>query len=90
MATTYIVTWDIKSPERIAQIIEKLKETHFYCPIHANAWAIRTEQKAPEIRDSLLPLTITPDKLFVIRTGTEAAWSGSYGAKNVEWLKKYL
>jgi hypothetical protein len=69
---------------------EKLKEYGTYCPIHDNAWAIKTEKKAIEIRDSITPLINNMDRVFVIRTGTEAAWINAYGTEHTEWLKKHL
>jgi len=90
MGYTYIVTFEVKNLERLTKLKEKLMETKFYCPIHENAWAVNTEKKASELRDELISLTTAEDRLFVIRSGTEAAWINSYGEKHTDWLKKYL
>lgn len=90
MKKTYIITFDIKNPDRRSQFKVKLKEFGSYCPIHENAWAIRTEKKATEIRESITNLLLPEDRLFIIRSGTEAAWRNSYGVKHNEWLKKNL
>ena len=88
--TTYIVTFEIKDSNRKLKFKERLKEFNGFCPIHGNAWAIRTDLKAKDIRDTLTQFITSEDKIFVIRTGTEAAWRNSYGIKHSEWLKKYL
>ncbi|MEX6690186.1 hypothetical protein QTN47_21935 [Danxiaibacter flavus] len=88
--TTYIVTFEIKDAARRLSVKNKLKEFNTYCPIHDNAWAIRTDKKATEIRDFVSPLMTNEDRIFVIRTGVEAAWKNPYGNDNSEWLKKYL
>jgi hypothetical protein len=87
---TYIVTFDIKDPKRKEIFIAKLKEEHSWCPIHENAFAIRTEKTAAELRLILAKITIIADRVFVIKTGREAVWINTYSDKNSEWLKKYL
>lgn len=90
MEYTYIVTFEIKDSERLRKIKDYLREQKHFCPIHENAWAINSEKKAIELRDELMKHIIAEDRLFVIRSGTEAAWANPYGEKNTEWLKKYL
>ena len=68
----------------------KLMAYGTYCPIHDNAWAVVTVSNAAQIRDTLTPLLGPADRVFVIRSGTEAAWIRSYGEKNTEWLKANL
>jgi len=88
--TTYIVTFEVKDQARYTKVKEKLKEFGNYCPINDNAWAIRTEKKATEVRDFITLVMTSEDRIFVIRTGTEAAWRNAYGKEYSEWLKKYL
>ncbi len=88
--TTYIVTFEVNDLTRRKKVKEKLREFGNYCPIHKNAWAIRTDKKAAEIRDFLTPTMVSGDRIFVIRTGTEAAWRNAYGTEHSEWLKEYL
>ncbi len=88
---TYIITFEIKDETRLSKLLERLKsESGYYCPIHDNAWAIKSEKTAAGLRDELMKITINPDRLFIIRSGTEAAWSNIYGEKNSEWLKTHL
>ena len=88
--TTYIVTFDIKDPKRMEAFTAKLKEEHSWCPIHENAYAIRTEKTAAELRLILAKITIIADRVFVIKTGKEAVWINTYSDRNSDWLKKYL
>ncbi len=89
--TTYIITFDIQDKQRLNKLKNYLREKKSaVCPIHENAYAIRDEKKSSEIRDELMQFTTAADRLFVIRSGTEAAWKSSYGVDNDNWLKKYL
>lgn len=88
--TTYIVTFEINDLARRKRVKERLRTFRYYCPIHKNAWAIRTEKKASELRNFIVPILVASDRLFIIRTGTEAAWRNGYGLGHSEWLKKYL
>jgi len=87
---TYIVTFDVSDKARLAKLKGVLKNYKAYCPIHENAWAIMANEGAAEIRDKIMKHTTTSDRLFVIRTGTEAAWKSAYGKDHSEWLKKNL
>lgn len=88
---TYIVTFEVNDSVRLNKIKKYLREkSNGICPIHSNATAIRSEKKASEIRDEIIQMTTAEDRIFVIRSGTEAAWKNSYGKDNNEWLKKHL
>ena len=86
----YIVTADAPQATRL-RIRDYLrdKNSHF-CAIHKHCWAIVTEKTAKQIRDELTPFLSEDDRLFVVRSGTEAAWRHPYSPKHSAWLKKYL
>ncbi len=86
----YIVSFDIDDLVRKNAFKEKLKLYKVYCPINKHCWAIISDQKAAEIRDFLKTSLLPTDRIFVIRSGTEAAWSNSYGPEYSDWLKKHL
>lgn len=88
--TCYIVTFEVSDPSRKAQLKEKLKSYGVYCPIHDNCWAIVTEQAAVQVRDFADTALNSNDRIFIIRSGSEAAWRNTYGEKNSEWLKERL
>lgn len=86
----YIITFELNNTEKLDSLLKGLKSYGSYCPINDTSWAIRSEKTAVQIRDHLLTLIGSGDRVFVIRSGTEAAWSNSYGPKHDEWLKKHL
>lgn len=86
----YIVTFEINDAPTLSVFTNKLKTFNGYCPINRNSWAIVSDQKATDIRDGLKDILKPSDRMFVIRSGTEAAWINSYGEANDDWLKKYL
>ena len=86
----YIVTLEVADAAVRNKVREHLKTYGGYCPVHKHCWAITTDQEAAQIRDGLTPLLGPKDRLFVVRSGTAAAWWHSYGAKHNEWLKKNL
>lgn len=86
----YIVTFEVKSIEAIKQLHASLETYSGYCPIHPKCWAILTDKKAVEVRDHLMGAIKKGDYLFVIRSGTEAAWNTTYGEEHSQWLKKNL
>ena len=85
----YIVAFDPVELTAAGTIRQRLQALGNYCPIHPYCWAVLTEMNAVQLRD-YLSQGIPTSKIFVIRSGTEAAWINSYGEKNNEWLKKNL
>jgi hypothetical protein len=86
----YIITAEISDSSKLTALVEKLKSFGGFCPINKTSWAITADKTAVELRDSLAETISPADRLFVIRSGTEAAWRNSYGNDHNEWLKKYL
>ncbi len=88
--TCYIVTIEPLSEASREKVREHLRAYPQYCPVHKYCWAIMTDKKAKDIRDGLATVMQPSERVFVFRSGTEAAWRNSYGEKNNEWLKKNL
>lgn len=86
----YIVTFETHSDASRERVTERLKSLHGYCPIHRYCWAMLTDKTAKELRDAVVEVMQPGERIFVIRSGTEAAWKNSYSEKNNEWLKKNL
>ena len=61
-----------------------------YCPINDNCWAIVSDCTPVQVRDKLDQSLSDSDRIFVIRSGTAAAWRNVFGEKNTKWLKEYL
>ena len=86
----YIVTFSVNSEESRNKVREELKKYSSYCPIHKYCWAVETDEKSTTIRDKIKAVLQPEESVFVIRSGTEAAWYNSYGEKNNNWLKEKL
>lgn len=88
--TCYIVSFQADSAATRQKVRELLKSYSRYCPINNTCWAIISDQKASEVRDHVATALDSADRLFVIRSGTEAAWRNAIGQKHTDWLKKNL
>jgi len=88
--TCYIVAFEVESATNRAKLKESLKSYGSYCPINTNCWAILTDKSAAKIRDHLMEVIPTSDKIFVFKSGVEAAWRNVFGQKNTDWLKENL
>lgn len=88
--TTYIVTFEVSDASKKSDLKGKLKQYGGYCAIHDNCWAIVSDQNPSKIRDSLSEFLSDADRMFIIRSGTSAAWINSYGKQYDEWLKDKL
>ena len=86
----YVVTFEVGNEATRREVRGRLKGYGTYCPITKYCWGIVTEQTASQIRDNIKEALEPTDRVFVVRSGTEAAWNNSYGPKNNSWLKKHL
>ena len=92
--TCYIVTVDTDSPDVKTEIEKRLSDYGNWRRIHSSCWAVVTALTPTHIRDDLIGgllegLPDRPERILVIRSGTEAAWI-SYGSDTNEWLKENL
>ena len=88
--TCYIVSFEIQTKKKRLEMHAALKEFGSFCPISSNCWAVLSTETAVEVGGKLSPCLGPEDRLFVIRSGTEAAWWNSYGEKNNTWLQENL
>ena len=87
---TFIITFDVDDPARLLALKKRMQAYNGYCPIHKNCWAIVSKQTPAEIRDDLSRALSLDDRVFIIRSGVQAAWRNPYSNKNSEWLKERL
>lgn len=87
---SYIVSFQVSSEETLTRLRAKLKTFRGYCPINHTCWAVITDKRAREVRDELVPVLERDDRIFVVRSGTEAAWRNAISDKHSAWLKKNL
>lgn len=89
MMSCYIISYDLRKPGRnYNSLYEAIKSYGTWAHILESLWAIVTTKSAVEIRDHLLQHMDANDGLFVVKSGTEAAWRNVI-CRN-EWLKEEL
>lgn len=87
---TYLITFEFHS-DKLLEFLERLKRFGSYCPMNSNSWLVISPHTATEILQELQYYTDpTKDKLFVLKTGSEASWSVLYGEAWQTWLKNNL
>ena len=86
----YVLSWEVASPAVRQNLIERIKRYENYCPIGQHTWAVLTTATAVQIRDYLIEVLGPQDRIFVVRSGTEAAWWNAYDEKNNDWLRTNL
>jgi hypothetical protein len=86
----YIVSFEPADATQATRIETRIKELKQYCPVNKYCWAVMSDLKPGELAEHFRPIIGPKDRIFVIRSGTAAAWLNSYGEKWDEWLKKNL
>ncbi len=87
--TCYIISYDLRAPDYdYSKLYDAIKGYGTWAHVHDSVWAIVTDETAVNVRDKLMASCHVNDRIFVIRSGTEAAWRGTLC--NNEWLHKNL
>lgn len=85
----YIVSYDLRQPGRnYNALYEALRTYNQWARVNESVWAIVTPSSAVQVRDHLAQHVDANDRLFVIKSGVEAAWRNSICKS--EWLKENL
>jgi CRISPR/Cas system-associated endoribonuclease Cas2 len=85
----YIISYDLRKPGRnYDKLYEAIKAYGIWAHINESFWAVVTSQTAVQVRDNLLQHIDSNDRIFIIKSGTEAAWRNAIC--NTEWLKENL
>ena len=86
----YIISYDLNnaSPERYQLLQDSIKSLGAWAHINLSVWAVITSSPASSIRDLLKAKVGATDSIFVVKSGTEAAWSNVICSN--EWLKNNL
>jgi hypothetical protein len=86
---SYIISYDLLKPGRnYEDLYAAIKTYSRWAHVNESVWAVVTNSSAVQIRDHLLQYTDQNDRVFVIKSGVEAAWRNSI-CRN-EWLKENL
>jgi hypothetical protein len=88
MKRCYIVSYDIRAGGEYDPLYEALKAYGTWAKITESTWAIVTDETAVQVRDNLRNFINEEDRLFVVKSGVEAAWH-KVRCSNA-WLKKNL
>jgi hypothetical protein len=84
----YIISYDLVKARDYEALYKAIKDYGTWAHVHDSVWAVVTTSTAVEIRDYLQRYVDSDDRIFVIKSGSEAAWRGVL-CKN-EWLKDNL
>ena len=88
MSTTYIITAEALKEATYQQLHKAVMKFGTWARITKSSWVVVSDKKPTVIRDELTLLLGPTDRLFVVRSGTAAAWR-NVRCKN-EWLKEHL
>ena len=84
----YLITYDLRRTRNYEALYNGIKSYGTWGKINESTWVIASYQPATQIRDYLLNFVDSDDRLFVIKTTSEAAWQNAM-ADN-QWLKNTL
>lgn len=88
MKRCYIISYDMAKGGDYDALFDAFKSYDSWAHITESTWAVVTEKKAKEVREHLNGYLPKGSRLFVVKSGVEAAWSNVI-CRN-EWLKKNL
>jgi hypothetical protein len=84
----YIISYDLRNDRDYESLYKAIKAYGIWARITESMWAVVTEESATQIRDYLLKHMDQDDRLFVVKSGIESAWT-NVRCRN-EWLRKHL
>lgn len=86
----FLITYDLinKDSGKYEKLIDAIKTYGTWARVTESTWVVTSDDPAAVIRDNLKQHMSADDRLFVLKSGVNAAWS-NVRCKN-EWLKKNL
>lgn len=84
----YIISYDMAEGGDYSPLYEAIKGYGTWAQITESTWAVVSDSSAKQIRDDLGQFFPSGSRLFVVKSGIEAAWR-NVECRN-EWLKKHL
>lgn len=84
----YIISYDLRKDRDYKSLYKAIRSYSKWAWITESTWAVVTNKSAISIRDHLAGVMDSDDRLFVVKSGVEAAWRNSR-CKN-KWLKDNL
>ena len=86
--TCYIISYDLRKDRDYESLYTAIQSYSKWAHITDSTWAVVTTKSAVEIRDHLGSVMDGDDRLFVVKSGVEAAWRNS--RCNNTWLQDNL
>ena len=86
--TCYLISYDLRKEKNYESLYEIIRSYSKWARITESTWAVVTTKSAVEIRDHLANVMDSDDRLFVLKSGVEAAWRNSRCRS--DWLKDNL
>jgi hypothetical protein len=86
--TCYIISYDLRGERDYEPLYEAIRSYKTWAHITESTWAIVTTKTAVQVRDHLSSVMDQDDRLFVVKSGVEAAWIKVICKS--EWLKGNL
>lgn len=83
----YIISFQTSLSDK-TELENTIKSYGTWAKITPTTWAVVSDKTAKDIRDHILSNLTQGDRLMVVRSGTEAAWSNAIASN--DWLKKNL
>ena len=90
MKKTFLISYDLAEGSSLdyQELLGAIKSYGTWAHITQSTWAVVTEDKASEVRDHILSYLPSDSRLFVVKSGSIAAWRNPICRS--EWLKKNL
>lgn len=90
MRKVYIITYDLSTPGRNYELLlKKIKSHANWARLGGSSYIILSEHSAVEIRDFLVTVLDSNDKIFIGKLSNEAAWHGLSDEVS-NWIKSVL
>ncbi len=84
----YIISYDLINQSDYKSLHKAIKSYGTWAHISESIWAVYTSSSAKQIRDNLSSVMDGDDRIFVIKSGVEAAWRNVICSN--KWLKDNL
>ncbi len=84
----YIIIYELFPQRNVDDFHIAIKSYGTWAKINSNTWAVVTSNSAIEVRDNLKRYLTPSDRIFVVKSGIEAAWINAECSN--EWLKNNL
>lgn len=85
---SYIISYDLRKDRDYEALYEAIKSYGTWAHITESTWAVTTSKSAVQVREHLSSVMDNDDRLFISKSGVEAAWINVICKS--QWLKDNL